>query len=407
MTAGTITVAQTGSTLTLDRVALWLLLGFVATLQISIAAAGVLLTAMLLSWAALLFRDRTLPAAPRFFAPLAIFAGATLVSAALSIDPGASLVDTKQLLLFLVVPAVYTIARGARASLVVDVIVTVGAASAAYGIVQYGLLHFDNLGQRPQGALGHYMTYSGVLMLVMCTAVARLVFGARDRLWPGLVLPALVVALSLTFTRSAWVGACVAVSLLFMLKDFRLTALIPVVIALLFALAPDAVTDRMMSVFDLRDPSNRDRMAMAQTGTAIVKDFPLTGVGPNMVPRVYPLYRQSDAVEAVNPHLHNVPLQIAAERGVPALMIWSWFVVALAVQLFRRFRDSSARPSGERMLVAAALAAVAGMLAAGMFEYNFGDSEFLMLFLVIVTLPFAYANDASTSDRQLPTPKTA
>ena len=28
-------------------------------------------------------------------------------------------------------------------------------------------------------------------------------------------------------------------------------------------------------------------------------------------------------------------------------------------------------------------------LAAGMFEYNFGDSEFLMLFLVLVTLPFA------------------
>jgi hypothetical protein len=31
------------------------------------------------------------------------------------------------------------------------------------------------------------------------------------------------------------------------------------------------------------------------------------------------------------------------------------------------------------------------MLAAGLFEYNFGDSEFLMLFLVLVTLPFAAA----------------
>jgi hypothetical protein len=29
------------------------------------------------------------------------------------------------------------------------------------------------------------------------------------------------------------------------------------------------------------------------------------------------------------------------------------------------------------------------MLAAGMFEYNFGDSEFLMLLLIVVTLPFA------------------
>ncbi len=29
------------------------------------------------------------------------------------------------------------------------------------------------------------------------------------------------------------------------------------------------------------------------------------------------------------------------------------------------------------------------MLAAGLFEYNFGDSEFLMSLLILVTLPFA------------------
>ena len=46
---------------------------------------------------------------------------------------------------------------------------------------------------------------------------------------------------------------------------------------------------------------------------------------------------------------------------------------------------------GHRDKAAAGLAAVAGMLAAGMFEYNFGDSEFLMLFLVLITLPHAVA----------------
>jgi hypothetical protein len=40
-------------------------------------------------------------------------------------------------------------------------------------------------------------------------------------------------------------------------------------------------------------------------------------------------------------------------------------------------------------LVTGALACTVAMLAAGMFEYNFGDSEFLMLFLVLVTLPYA------------------
>jgi putative inorganic carbon (HCO3(-)) transporter len=157
-----------------------------------------------------------------------------------------------------------------------------------------------------------------------------------------------------------------------------------VIVALLFALAPDRITDRIMSVFDLRDPSSRDRVAMLQTGAAMVKDHPLTGVGPNMVERLYTQYRDPTSVQKKNPHLHNVPVQIAAERGLPAAAIWLAFVAVLAVGVFRIFRSSS-----DRVLAAGALAAIAAMLAAGMFEYNFGDSEFLMLFLVIVTLPFA------------------
>ncbi len=56
---------------------------------------------------------------------------------------------------------------------------SVGAASAAYGIFQYGLLHYDQLNQRPQGTLGHYMTYSGLLMLVIGVALAKLLFDPR------------------------------------------------------------------------------------------------------------------------------------------------------------------------------------------------------------------------------------
>jgi O-antigen ligase len=103
-----------------------------------------------------------------------------------------------------------------------------------------------------------------------------------------------------------------------------------------------------------------------------------------MVQKLYPQYRDPDAVQAINPHLHNVPLQIAAERGLPAMVIWIAFVVALAYGLFGVFRSQP-----EPTLAAAALASIAGMLSAGLFEYNFGDSEFLMLFLVLITLPFA------------------
>jgi O-antigen ligase len=395
MNTATMSVSDTRTAPGLERVAVALLLGFVASLQVSIALASILLTATLLCWAALRLRDRSWPAAPAFMVPLAAYGVMTLVSSVFSVDPTTSLIDSKQLVLFALVPAVYDIARGRRSSTVVDVIVSVGAASAAFGIIQYGMLHYDNLGQRPQGALTHYMTYSGVLMLVICAAVARLVFGSRDRTWPALVMPALVVALSLTFTRNAWIGACVAVGLLLVLKDFRLTALLPVVLAALFIMAPGNLVDRLSSTFNAQDPANQDRFAMIEVGARMIKDHPLTGVGPNMVPRVYEQYRPDYAINAVNPHLHNVPLQIAAERGLPALAVWIWFIVALAAELFRRFRQ----PGGDRVLPATGLAALTAMLAAGLFEYNFGDSEFLMLFLVLVTLPFASArqDDAASS----------
>ena len=395
MRATTIGMPEAPAAPGLERLATILLLAFVGAVQLSIAAAQILLGALLLCWITGMVRDKTRPTAPTFFVALLAYAGITLISSIFSIAPLESFIDDRQLSLFLIVPAVYDLARGHRATTATDVIVTVGAAAAVYGIVQYGMLHFDSLGQRPRGTLGHYMTYSGTLMLVIGVAAARLVFGSRDRVWPALVMPALVVALSLTLTRSAWVGACVAVGVLFILKDLRLLGLLPVVAALFFAFAPDSVTNRMMSMFDLRDPSNRDRLAMARTGSAMVRDFPLTGVGPAMIPKLYTQYRDPDAVQDINPHLHNVPLQIAAERGLPALAIWIAFIAVLAYSLFRIFRSER-----DQTLAAAGLAAIAGMLSAGLFEYNFGDSEFLMLFLVLVTLPFAASrDDAATATR--------
>ena len=386
MTTAAMSMTHPRTAPALERVTVALLLCFVASLQISIAAANILLALMMVCWVAQIVQEKTAPDVPRFFWPLVAYAAATLVISAFSLDPRTSFIDDKQLVLLVIVPAVYHIARGERAALVVDVIVSVGAASAAYGIIQYGLLHYDNLGRRPEGAMSHYMTYSGLLMLVICAAAARLIFGRRGRVWPALVMPALVVALALTLGRSAWIGASVAIALLLALKDLRLTVVLPVFIALLFAIAPGTVTKRVMSIFDVQEPSNQDRLAMIEIGARIVKDRPLTGVGPNMIPRVYAEYRPDYAINQVNPHLHNVPLQIAAERGLPALAIWLWFVIALLAAHVRLFRKQA-----DQVPAAAALAAVAAMLAAGLFEYNFGDSEFLMLFLVLVTLPFAAA----------------
>ena len=368
----------------LERTAFLTLLGFVATLQLSIAVAESLLAITGLLWVILYFKQRDVNKLPPWFIPLALYALATLGSAAFSLNPVASFMDSKQLLLFLIVPIVCRLARGERALTVTTIIISIGAASAIVGIVQYGILEYDHLGRRPQGTLSHYMTYSGLLMVVSVVAAARVLFHAKDRTWSALVMPALLVALALTLTRSAWVGTCVGLSLLLVLKDFRLLAALPVLAALFFGFAPPQVTDRLYSTFDLQDPTNRDRLAMARTGVRIIQDYPLTGVGPNMVQEVYADYRDANAVQSTNPHLHNVPMQIAAERGLPALALWLWFVISVVVSSFRRLQTTK-----YKSLAAGGLAALASMLAAGLFEYNFGDSEFLMMLLVVITLPYA------------------
>ena len=360
------------------------LAGIAAALQFSIAAAQILLTIAVVLWVALPLIRHERVEAPAFFWPLVLYAGLTLVSAAFSIDPRTSFVDCKQLLLFLIVPLTFRFVSGSRGITLVTVVISCAAISAAFGIIQYGILHYDHLNQRPRGTLGHYMTYSGLLMLVMCVAIARILFLTWGRVWAALVMPALAVAVALTSTRSAAVGVCIAAALLFALKDFRLFSLVPIVAAIFFAFAPQLIMQRFVSMFDRKDPTRIDRVAMLREGGRMIAAHPLVGVGPNMIEKRYEEFRGPDAVNRINPHLHNNLVQIAAERGLPALAMWLWFIVALARDLARRIQ------SGRQLfLPAAALASLAALLTAGMFEYNFGDSEVLMLFLMLVTLPAA------------------
>lgn len=383
----------------LERAAYWSLLAFAAATQFSIAAAQILLGLTALLWLLLVLSGRERIEVPAMFWPLAAYGAATLVAALFSIDPRVSFWDSRQLMLFLLVPIVYRLMRGERSLRAIDVVISIGAIHAVYGIGQYAVLSFDDtplVSQRPEGLLSHYMTYSGVIMLVACAAAARVLFRREDRLWAALVMPALIVVLALTLSRNAWVGACAGIGLLFLFRDFRLLGLVPVAIGVFIAFAPAPVTERFYAMFSIEDlvsssdtstatvESNRDRIAMLRSGIRIVRDHPVTGVGPDLLIQVYPQYRDRQAVRQLTSHVHNVPLQIAAERGLPALAIWMWFVFTLIRDFLRKRRTTP-----YLSITMAGLACTVAMLAAGMFEYNFHDSEFLMLFLVLVTLPYA------------------
>ncbi len=377
----------------IEKWAFWTFAASLAAVQLSLAAAQILFGVSAILWLVLAIRDGRVPEVPAFFVPLLLYAILTLVSTAVSPDPMTGLREDKQLILFLIVPIAMRVAGGANASRTLTAIIAVGAVSAFAGIVQgivVGDLSYDYLiHHRPHGLLGHYMTYSGVLMLVFCAAAAQLIFAEREWLWPAVAVPAMLVALAVTLSRNVWVGALLAVSVLLVARRPRLLVGVPIVLAVALVFSP--VRQRALSVFDPSNATNQDRVSMLKSGVAMIRDHRLTGVGPNRVPAEYLAhYKRPDAVDppdqpgSTRAHLHNVIVQIAAERGLPALAAWLWFVASAAVGLWSRMRRGPASA-----IAAAGLAAIVAMLAAGLFEHNFGDSEFLMLFLGLITLPYA------------------
>jgi O-antigen ligase len=256
--------------------------------------------------------------------------------------------------------------------------------SALYGLWQFRIGDLSDLDHRIHGFVGHYMTYSGLLMGVGLLALAGLLFSAprSRRRWFFLLSFLLIEAtLVLSLTRSAWIGTLVAGLLLLFLKDARLLLAAPLVAAVTALVLPGNVERRIASLVQ-PDTSGWDRVYMVEAGLRIIRNHPLLGVGPEMVSEVYPIYVESDARRHDNPHLHNNLVQVAAERGLPALAAFIGFLAAsfvLAIREVRRNRNPA--------LAAGALAVLVSGAVAGLFEYNFGDSEYQMLFLFAASIP--------------------
>jgi O-antigen ligase len=139
----------------------------------------------------------------------------------------------------------------------------------------------------------------------------------------------------------------------------------------------------------------RDRLYIWDAGWRMLRDAPLLGLGPGGVKLQYPAYRHPDARVKRTGHLHNNAVQVAAERGVLGLAAWLSIWIAFFVRAGRIYASLPRARTVSRALVAGSLAAVAGFLVAGVFEYNFGDSEVIALVWVVMAFPFVCAREAS------------
>ena len=392
----------------------WVLGLFLVGLAFSITLAESVLAVLVVLWL-LGLRDKAARVSESFPLawPVAAFVAATLLSAFRSGHPGSSLLDAKGLLLVLVLYVLIAALPDADAA---DRFLTglflLVAVHAGLGIFQVVLCpprepagipllgRFFHRCDRAHGFFSIYMTFAGVLTLILLATLPRLLAGRRSREWWTL-LPWAVSGLGfvLAYTRGAWLGllAGVAALSLYLRRLWPLAALGGVLLlALLLLLASGALQERIAR---FEDPATiRERLYMWESGWAIVRDHPLTGVGPGQVKTVFPRYARPEALRKTTSHVHNTPLQILAERGALGLAAWVWIWVAFFVRAGRLLGRLGPHQGRERGLVAGSLCAIGGFLVAGLSEFNFGDSEVVMVAYALMALPFVVERSVSSGE---------
>lgn len=377
-----------------DEVLLYLsLIFFLFFIPLSIAVSESFLFLSFVVWVFLLIRKKRSITFPSFFIPLIFYSFFTVLSTLFSIDLITSLKDIKEILLFLIVPVLFNSFNEEKIFLSFNYAISFSIfLSFLASLAEYSGIFLPQ--ERVSGFLGHYMTQSGVLLLTISFSFANILGeGKFSKLFWTFIFIISWVSLLLTFARSAWIGAFFAISLILILFRPKFLILLIPLLVLILLFSPINVKKRFLSIFDPKDDTNRDRIHMGIAGIKIISKYPLFGSGPDTVRLIYGKFKPREAMRD-NPHLHNNILQIFAERGVLALLSWLWFIYLAAKKNLEVFRES-----GNRFFKISALGAVgaiAGLFFAGLFEYNFGDSEVKMLFLYIITYPLLILKEQNT-----------
>jgi O-antigen ligase len=378
----------------------YLVLAFLFLINLSIAGCYVVFTLLLLQL--IVFALTTCknkqgsqwPKMPKFYKYFLLYILFSFISTLFSLHPLNSLKDNKEFFIFLLIPLFLLVLNSKkRLDYSLYTVLASAVVSALIGIA-VTLKEGISLDHRLKGLTSHWMTYSGLLMLVFIFFFITFFYEKRKtlKIVIALALTVTLAAILLSLTRSMWVGILVSLAIFIPYSRPKILWLaVPLLMMLIFVL-PGSVKSRIASTVDLNNNTNKDRLYMIKVGVGIFKDYPLTGVGPDNIKEVYDHYKPA-AAEHSNPHLHNNFLQVLAERGIFALACLLAAFGSIILQLIKKIKTGSEM---EKNISIAVLFVFIGFLTAGMFEYNLGDSEIKFLLFYFLSIPFIGLTETGT-----------
>lgn len=247
---------------------------------------------------------------------------------------------------------------------------------------------------RATGFFSHWVTYAEVLQLIASFALGIFLALKQKKSLLGVLLilavSGLILALGMTVTRASWIGFAVAAVTMSLLTSSRRTILIVGACAIPLVLASVILLQQKRSIgfFDKSDQSTSWRQTVWEEGFQLLISKPrhlVFGVGMDSIKGYWREWGLFDNGRQPIGHMHSNLLQIALERGLPALIVWL-SLLGVYCSLLWRISHREIIDDFPRGIAIGALGGTVGFFTSGLVHYNWGDSEVVTVFYFIMGL---------------------
>jgi O-antigen ligase len=205
------------------------------------------------------------------------------------------------------------------------------------------------------------------------------------------------LALLLTVTRASQLAFMVSAFAIVVLGASRKMLIAAVLIALpiVFGGLLFLQQSRNTGFFDAKDESTRYRTVMWRDGMRLWTDNAhnfVFGLGMDSIQKHWQEWGMFEGGFLPMGHFHSMPVQLLAERGLAALLLWLTVLGLYAWILFREIGNLRSNPppdQGKWMSFGILLGCFGGMIGfvtSGLVHYNLGDQVVAMIFYLLMGL---------------------
>ena len=371
----------------LEQVAYASLVGAVAASAFSLPLARMGVALGLVTWICSLIAARRAVRLPAVFWLSLLFAAVASLATLCGVRPELGMPKLRKLIWFLSIAPIAALVRSPGRLKTVAAAYAIGCGVLALRI--FTSVPIESFADLWNGAAPHYM--AALIAHGSMTDAQRLMVGVlvtlgllgllrrlgQRRTWWWLLLGLQLAALLLMFKRGSWLCTLGFGCVLIVSRLRRRYLLMLLVLPLLAGLPP--VRQRFVQLKAELSGDKGGRMTMwFEVAPRLVARHPW-GMGYRSLTNA-DMREIAPSVEANRDHLHSNIVQILVATGwlgLSVYLVWMGWAVADGL----RFAGASRRgPPVDRMLSVTLLLALLALLANGLVEYNFGDSELVLVY---------------------------